>query len=215
MLSLRGSSRGNAEAGGWSIFAEDDVGPAVLEFATLVADISTVNSKDGRAGIEPGKGIDDDKENVPAPERGRKRLREVKEDEKAAKRRKMVAAGRFGRSGLEGDGKGLERVEVRIEDPLSVLRSIRTKGRGKAVSRRGQGGSEEEHESHDDTHGSTLWKPEVRILFQGAHVFAGIRQLVEDGVIDGEKMPGWMTGQEGVSTAVVKDGIIRKKDHGI
>ena len=52
------------------------------------------------------------------------------------------------------------------------------------------------------------WKPDVKISFQGSHVFAGLRMLVEKGVLDGERMPGWMTGEAGVSVGIVKDGRI-------
>ena len=53
------------------------------------------------------------------------------------------------------------------------------------------------------------WSPNVRITFQGTHVFAGIRQLVEAGIIDGERMPGWMTGEDGVTAGVVRHGRIK------
>jgi central kinetochore subunit Mis15/CHL4 len=36
-----------------------------------------------------------------------------------------------------------------------------------------------------------------------------VRELVERGIIDGERMPGWMTGEEGISVGVVKDGRIQ------
>lgn len=48
----------------------------------------------------------------------------------------------------------------------------------------------------------------IRVGFQGRHVFAGIRQLVEMGVVSGEKMPGWMTGDGNVSVGVVREGRI-------
>lgn len=53
------------------------------------------------------------------------------------------------------------------------------------------------------------WRPTVQITFQGNHVFAGIRQLVEAGIVDGERMPGWMTGEDGVTVGVVRHGRIR------
>jgi central kinetochore subunit Mis15/CHL4 len=49
----------------------------------------------------------------------------------------------------------------------------------------------------------------VRLTFHGSHVFAGIRQLVECGIVDGERMPGWMTGEEGVTIGAVRNGRIR------
>lgn len=53
------------------------------------------------------------------------------------------------------------------------------------------------------------WRPRVKLTFHGSHVFAGIRQLVECGIIDGERMPGWMTGEEGVTIGAVRHGRIR------
>lgn len=57
--------------------------------------------------------------------------------------------------------------------------------------------------------GESQWRPNIKITFHGSHVFAGIRQLVERGVIDGERMPGWMTGEEGVTIGVVRNGRIK------
>jgi central kinetochore subunit Mis15/CHL4 len=57
--------------------------------------------------------------------------------------------------------------------------------------------------------GRTSWRPEIKLTFQGSHVFAGIRQLVEAGIIDGGRMPGWLSGEEGVTVGVVKNGRIR------
>jgi central kinetochore subunit Mis15/CHL4 len=56
------------------------------------------------------------------------------------------------------------------------------------------------------------WVPNVRVAFTGTHVFAGIRQLVEEGIVDGERMPGWMTGEAGVTVGAVRDGRIKAKD---
>ncbi|EOD44616.1 CHL4 domain-containing protein [Neofusicoccum parvum] len=86
----------------------------------------------------------------------------------------------------EDDGKGLERLDVRMEDPFPPT-SVQAEA------------SEEP------------WTPDVHLSFQGSHVFAGVRQLVEQGIVDGEKMPGWMAGDAGVSVGVVKEGRVREK----
>jgi central kinetochore subunit Mis15/CHL4 len=54
----------------------------------------------------------------------------------------------------------------------------------------------------------TEWCPSIRVVFRGTDVFSGIRKLVERGVVDGERMPGWMTGEGGVSAGVVRGGRI-------
>lgn len=50
------------------------------------------------------------------------------------------------------------------------------------------------------------WCPSIRVVFRGTDVFKGVRALVERGVVDGERMPGWMTGEGGVSGGVVRGG---------
>ncbi|OBT84730.1 hypothetical protein VE02_06300 [Pseudogymnoascus sp. 03VT05] len=50
------------------------------------------------------------------------------------------------------------------------------------------------------------WCPSVRVVFRGSDVFRGVRGLVERGVVEGERMPGWMTGEGGVSGGVVRGG---------
>lgn len=59
--------------------------------------------------------------------------------------------------------------------------------------------------------GKESWTPDVHLSFQGSHVFAGVRQLVEQGIVDGEKMPGWMAGDAGVSVGAVKEGRVRER----
>ncbi|KAK0747269.1 kinetochore protein CHL4 like-domain-containing protein [Apiosordaria backusii] len=61
----------------------------------------------------------------------------------------------------------------------------------------------------EEDRGLEGWQPHVRLTFHGSHVFAGIRQLVECGIIDGERMPGWMTREEGVTIGSVWSGRIR------
>ncbi|KAI9755754.1 MAG: hypothetical protein M1815_004649 [Lichina confinis] len=48
--------------------------------------------------------------------------------------------------------------------------------------------------------------PKIRLVFHGSHVFAGVRRLVETGFVDGQRMPGWFTGEDGVSVGVVRGG---------
>lgn len=107
------------------------------------------------------------------------------------KRAKLVAQARFGDSAKATDGHGLERVDVTMDDPFSA--SVGRANRGSELAARS----------------SSTWTPNVKLTLQGPHVFAGIRQLVEGGVIDGEKMPGWLTGEENVTAGTVRNGRIR------
>jgi central kinetochore subunit Mis15/CHL4 len=116
--------------------------------------------------------------------RGMRKRRREDEEKTLIKRRKTVARARFGESALPNDGKAIERFDVRIEDPFP------------SQGQRPRGGDED-------------WVPDITVTFYGTHVFAGVRELVERGIIDGERMPGWMTGEEGISVGVVKDGRIQ------
>ena len=48
----------------------------------------------------------------------------------------------------------------------------------------------------------------VSLSFTGTDVFAGIRALAEAGYVDLGRMPAWMTGEEGVSALVVREGVV-------
>ncbi|KAH0604800.1 uncharacterized protein H6S33_006468 [Morchella sextelata] len=118
---------------------------------------------------------------------GAKRGVEVVQGEKGGEeeKRRRVAEGRFGGGARVGDGRGLESVEFVVEDVFP-----------------GDGEEGEEEE----------WRPSVGVKLEGAHVFAGVRSLVEAGVVfDGVKMPGWMTGEGGVSFGMVRDGVLVKR----
>jgi central kinetochore subunit Mis15/CHL4 len=122
-------------------------------------------------------------------------------DQRAAKRARLVARARFGETARVGDGKGVERVDVVIEDLFPRA------GGGDRRSGGDADNGDDYDEEEDDEEGK--WRPRVRLTFHGTHVFAGIRQLVEAGIVDGERMPGWMTGEEGVTVGAVRRGRIR------
>ena len=46
----------------------------------------------------------------------------------------------------------------------------------------------------------------MKLTFQGTHIFAGIRTLAELGLVDLKKMPSWMTGEDGMSSSIVRGG---------
>lgn len=114
------------------------------------------------------------------------------EDPEEVKRRK-VAEGRFGSGAKVGDGKGLESVEFKLEDVFPTMpRGVREM---------------DEDEDEDDE-----FRPTITIKLEGSHVFAGIRSMVESGVgFDGTKIPGWITGEGGVSVGTIRDGKLLKK----
>ncbi|KAH8730070.1 centromere protein Chl4/mis15/CENP-N [Phaeosphaeriaceae sp. PMI808] len=213
LLTYRGPGKSNAAAGGWSIFQDHSFSQNALDFITT----------------QKGDGHDKDSADkhttngVTKPGPGRpKRVAESTETPEA-KRRKEVAAGRFGNSAQPNDGQGLERFEVRIDDPFPSVPGgnnaqqdadtstpdVHTNNR----TRRGRPSIlDRTAEELEEIQNEAGWVPNVRVTFQGTHVFAGIRQLAEEGIVDGEKMPGWMTGEAGVTIGTVKEGRIRSKE---
>jgi central kinetochore subunit Mis15/CHL4 len=209
LVERRAGGKTNAAGGGWSVYAEDkkkDVdNPLNLQLPT--PESSTLENDQ------------QDRDSAKKKNLGMKRKRV--EDESVVNRRKLVARGRFGNSAKADDGKGIERLDVRLEDHYPVIFAVPDdemepsevaqpgkKGK-KQKGRRSTITMELDRTDDDGELASDGWRPDIRVTFHGQHVFAGIRELVEAGIVDGEKMPGWMTGEEGVSVGVVKDGRIR------
>lgn len=161
MVHMRASSRAAHALGAWSLYADNKVDKSPLD--------------SGLGGLNRAKRneevIDD--------------TTDLDETGLARMKRRKIAEGRFGTSGIETDGKGIEKLEVTIKDKMPELRE----------------GNEEREP----------FRPVVTVRFEGTHVFAGIRSMVEDGIIDGVAMPGWMTGEDGVNVAVVKDRKVWKR----
>ncbi|KAL9095711.1 MAG: hypothetical protein Q9165_002143 [Trypethelium subeluteriae] len=236
LLQMRGKDGMNCAQGGWGIFADLEACGSVLDFRRD----EERREERTRRKLEEGHGEDEDKENrVEGEAQQRKRSFLGPQESPDAKRRKLVAEGRFGNSGLPDDGTGIERLDVRLDDPFPVVPVEAGAEAGAAASGRrplrqepsttagsNQVGrklrpslldksAREEDQSADGTLDKDEWIPDVRLSFQGSHVFAGLRQLVEKGVIDGKRMPGWMTGEASVSIGVVTDGRIRVKADGL
>ena len=60
------------------------------------------------------------------------------------------------------------------------------------------------HNYPDDS----TFAPNLTMRFEGTNVFHGIYEGVVEGWIDGERVPGWLTGEEGRSEGKVRDGRI-------
>ena len=157
MVHMRSSIRSSHALGAWSLYADDKIDRSPLD-----------SGFDAMSGGDEGK--DNESEDTMA------------EAERAKSKRRKIAEGRFGTSGVYGDGRGIEKLEVTIKDKMPVLS--------------GEAGAED---------GDRSFRPTVTVTFEGAHVFAGIRRMVDVGLIDGLSMPSWMTGEDGVNVAVVKD----------
>ncbi|KAL8335494.1 hypothetical protein RB598_009600 [Gaeumannomyces tritici] len=246
LVDRRGGGRGGSGSagGGWgSAYGDEKVRESPLDSALPTPPLSSAVSED-----EGGNGVS---KGGAARIKSRGAAAALSAEERAAKRRRLVARARFGTSSLVGDGLGVERVDVAIEDPFpqpssaaaagaEAGRRPRNAGRGRQAGGRrstldaalereaallvesdsnddddGGGGGEEQAAGEGDNSTAAQppsksgWRPGVKLTFRGSHVFAGIRQLVEAGAIDGERMPGWMTGEEGVTIGAVRHGRIR------
>lgn len=221
LLHRRGSGRNSAAGGGWSIYADEKRKESPLDTILPTPPLSEGESPSVR------KPTEQDRKRAASPAAQR--------DEQAAKRARRVAQARFGNSAKVDDGRGVERVDVVLEDafpsghdPSERMASTRSNAEDGDIDagrrpRRSAGGRrsqveellerEQESENWDGLvereDPLDSWRPNIRLTFHGAHVFAGVRQLVENGVIDGERMPGWMTGEEGVTIGAVRHGRIR------
>lgn len=217
LLERRGAGRANSAAGGWSIYADERVRSSPLD--TVLPPVSpwADAAKSSCSDVVIGA--------------SRRRPPSLTESSRSAKRARVVAQARFGNEALVTDGKGVERVEMLMRDPFPAddglppdpdpdpdtteaaaspandRRGLPDRRRSKVETVLRQ--ARDEDGDDVDEQDPSLWIPTVRLSFQGPHVFAGIRQLVEAGIVDGERMPGWMTGEEGVTTGVVRHGRVR------
>lgn len=119
------------------------------------------------------------------------------EEERARKRRKRVADARFGPAAI-GDGRAIESVTFRLEERFPESLSDLAPARD---------GDSDDGDGDDE---DGVWRPDVTITFEGSHVFAGLKEMAErgEGVLV-EKLPGWMVGEAGVTSGVVRGGVVQ------
>ncbi|TDZ41585.1 Inner kinetochore subunit CHL4 [Colletotrichum trifolii] len=184
LLYTKGAGRTNAAGGGWSTYA-DKKNESPLDTVLPTPPLSDESDdSSGVAGFQPPK----------------RRAEPLGGAGTFLKRAKLCARARFGETANFADGLGIERVDIAMEDPFP------SDTLGEANDR------EEEAQDGQGRQGElagSVWVPDVKLIIHGSHVFAGTRQLVEHGIINGERMPGWLTGEEGVSLGAVRHGRIR------
>lgn len=221
LLYRRGPGRTNSAGGGWSIYADEKKKESPL--GTLLPSPPLSEGDEFESTKKSGQGH---------AVRSRAVSPDTARYERRIKRARLVARARFGDSARIDDGKGVERFDVVIDDPFHVETDLTrddgevpdreldapasrppdTSARRRTIDMAFDQVREEDDEGRggndlDDDNGT--WRPSIKLTFHGPHVFAGVRQLVEAGIIDGEKMPGWLTGEEGVTIGAVRHGRIR------
>lgn len=216
LLHRRGPGRTNTAGGGWGVYADDEKKGSPLDVILPTPPLSEVD--EGGAAVKK------------YTKRKRGIHLETERKECEVKRARLVAKARFGDSAKINDGKGVERVDIVIDDPFPENLRVgevdaeeddeddvsQGRPRGGAGRRNTKDLAFDRVREHEDEGGedededvARNWKPSVKLTFHGSHVFAGMRQLVEAGIIDGEKMPGWLTGEEGITIGAVRHGRIR------
>lgn len=202
LLALRGPGRTNMANGAFSIFAD-----AVVEGTPLDPRLSnTVSPEEYRTGRNPATDDAEGKKNAPPTadsaqrtpgkrSSGSSSTRDPDPDPQETKRRRLAVCSRFGTSGTAASSATLDRLDIRLFDPPSVEEE-----EGGPAKANGEGGDE-----NDDTIDPTN-QPTLSLTFAGTDVITGIRKLAELGIIDPDRMPSWMTGEEGVSSAMVRRG---------
>lgn len=204
LLATRGPGRGNSAGGGWSIYADEKKKASPLDTVLPTPPL-----------LKDAGGLDG----------SRKRSLSLNIRQDQSKRSRLIAEARFGNSAIVTDGKGVEKVEVVLTDPFpgknvlneeeeevqseSIEASARRRSQIESALKQANDG-DDENEATEKSEPSA-WRPTIKITFQGQHVFAGIRQLVEAGIVDGERMPGWMTGEDAVTTGIVRQGRIQSR----
>jgi central kinetochore subunit Mis15/CHL4 len=110
-------------------------------------------------------------------------------DSQVSKKRKLATQSRFGTtgSGAPFSSAPLDRLDARLLDPPTSTKNY------------------DENSDNEDT-AQTASHPTLSLTFTGKDIISGLRKLAELGIVNPERMPAWMTGEEGVSVVVVKKG---------
>ncbi|KAJ5320406.1 hypothetical protein N7508_000689 [Penicillium antarcticum] len=182
LLALRGPGRSAFANGAYSIFADaviegSPLDPRPSNTVTPEEHIKTSHQSPTEEGIE--------KENGSTGEVSSKRKSTGNETaflSPTSRKRRLAIHSRFGTSGSSLAPAPLDRLDVRLLDKVRA-------------------GNEDEA---NEPSASTL--PAVSLNFAGSDVITGIRKLAELGIIDPERMPSWMTGDEGISVATIQQG---------
>ncbi|KAJ5787310.1 hypothetical protein N7457_002300 [Penicillium paradoxum] len=185
LLALRGPGRSTSSNGAFSIFAD-----AAIEGSPLDPRPSnTVSPEEHIRASSSGKTEDKENPNGSMKKRTSSGL-DLEPLSPDSKKRRMAIYSRFGSSESSLTPAPLDRLDIRLLDPPSS----------------------NDDQNTEDVNESTSAVPAVSLSFSGADVISGIRKLAELGIVDPERMPSWMTGEEGISVTNVRQGCRIQKD---
>ena len=222
LLTLRGPWRTNSANGAFSIFADGVVESGPLE-PKLPHTVPPKKNGRSLSGLEPsdefGSSLlktDAQKENIISSEtQPKRRLRERKarglsdaESPTASKKRKLAVFSRFGTTGQDLE-PGSPSTSTETSDPASDTTSPSTSSALDRLQIHLKDSpippTNALDGSNDDSQ-SNVSNTTLSLTFSGSDVLSGLRKLAELGIVDASRMPSWMTGEEGVSSAVVSSG---------
>lgn len=200
LLALRGAGRSDSANGAFSIFAD-----AVVEGSPLDPRRSSTVSpeeyhnaqrkvaSDGDTRESGGEQPDMRKTTKP---NARHAAPNPSSDPASKKRRLAAVHSRFGTTGSLSSAP-LDRLDIRMLDPPVTATNTTDN----------DAGTDADADADADTNEPNApSNPALTLTFTGNDVVAGIRKLAELGIVDPERMPSWMTGEEGVSVAAVRRG---------
>ncbi|TGZ84682.1 CHL4-domain-containing protein [Ascodesmis nigricans] len=187
----RGTEGGSGGcAAGWEVYTDGfENNPLALPKEISMSALNSSGVTEGRGRKDHDNPTDDDGSN-----------------NRAIKRRKLLASTRFGATTSINDNRAIESVIFRLEEPfpstlLSTLPPLQTFPTD----------SSSESDDDDEYSSGGVWRPDVTITFEGPHVFAGLKSMAETGKgVDVEKCPGWMVGEAAVTSAVIRGGKVVK-----
>lgn len=190
LLKLRGPGRSNQANGTFSIFAD-----AVVEGSPLdprpsntvtpeehmhQTSSSAPLSSSGPQKENRARDEQDDPTSTQPTKKQRRHQSSKLDSPPIPKKRRTAINSRFGTSGSLSTAP-LDRLDVRLLDPPK-------------------------EDDDDGNAGDADLTPAVSLTFSGSDVISGIRKLAELGIVDPDRMPSWMTGEEAVSVALVRGG---------
>lgn len=196
LLALRGPGRLTSANGAFSIFADTALEGSPLDPRPANTVPAEEHMRGGHKPValenkENGHGPEPPQEAAPVdPAHKRKSGGSVPVLlSPTSKKRRLAVDARFGSAGSSLTPAPLDRLDVRLLDPPAPT-------------------DEEDIEAGTSSGPS----PAVSLTFTGSDVIGGIRKLAELGIVDAERIPAWMTGEEGVSMAVVRGGKRLRRD---